>query len=91
MSEYDVKPIGFDDCKEWVLYKHYAHRIPPIMYAFGLFSRDGVMQGICTYGRPVAHILIQKALNGGYQETFLELNRLCVNEGLPKNTPSFFC
>ena len=90
MSEYSVRAISFDDCKEWVLYKHYAHRIPPIMYAFGLFSSDNILQGICTYGRPVAHPLIKNAMSGCYQDTFLELNRLCVNEGLPKNTLSFF-
>lgn len=89
MFFYDVKPITFEDCKEWVLYKHYAHRIPPIMYAFGLFDGN-VLVGICTYGRPVAHILVKKAFQGEYQDCFLELNRLCVNEGLPKNTLSQF-
>ena len=53
-----VNPISFDDCKEWILYKHYAHRIPPIMYAFGLF-KGGILQGICTFGAQ-SHILLSK-------------------------------
>lgn len=84
-----VNPISFDDCKEWILYKHYAHRIPPIMYAFGLF-KGGILQGICTFGRPIAHTLIKNAFQGNYQDCFLELNRLCVNDGLPKNALSYF-
>ena len=48
------------------------------------------MVGVCTYGRPVAHSLVKGAFSGEFQELFLELNRLCVNEGLDKNALSFF-
>ena len=86
---YCVKPISSDDCLEWVLYKHYAHRKPPIMYAFGLFER-GHLVAICTFGRPCFMPLMRNAFQGEYQECFLELNRLCANEGLPRNALSFF-
>jgi hypothetical protein len=36
-EEFHVQPITFDEIKEWLLYKHYAHRIPSITYAFGLY------------------------------------------------------
>lgn len=88
-QEYIVKSISYEDCKQWCLYKHYAHRIPSISYSFGLY-KDNVLQGICTYGRPLAHSLVKNAFSGHYQDCFLELNRLCVNDGLPKNTLSFF-
>ncbi len=84
-----VKSIDSAECKEWFLYKHYAKRMPSISFSFGLYI-DNVLQGVCSYGRPVAHVLVKNAFNGNYQENFLELNRLCVNNNLKKNTLSFF-
>ena len=89
-DNYYINCISFSDCKEWLLYKHYAHRIPSISFAFGLFTKDKILVGVCTYGRHVAHSLVKNAFQGYYQDDFLELNRLCVNDGLPKNTLSFF-
>ena len=88
---YNVKPIDSAQCKEWLLYKHYAKRIPPISYSFGLYTTDLILQGICTFGTPA------RMLNNGYgcfggelSITTYELNRLVVNDGLEKNTLSFF-
>jgi hypothetical protein len=89
-NKYSVKSIDNYLCKDWLLHKHYAKRIPSISYAFGLFSASNILNGIVCYGRPVAHTLIKNAFSGEYQEQFLELNRLVVNEGLEKNTLSFF-
>lgn len=89
LKTYSVKSIDNFQCKDWLLNKHYAKRIPSISYAFGLFNADNMLQGIVTYGRPVAHTLVQNAFQGEYQETFLELNRLVINEGLEKNVLSF--
>lgn len=86
---YSVKPIGFDDCRQWCLYKHYARRIPCISYAFGLYDGELTLQGIVTYGVPASHSLVVGAMGGEFSDTFLELNRLCVNEGLPRNALSF--
>jgi len=38
----------------------------------------------------VALILVKNALQGQYQDSIYELNRLCVNDGLPRNALSFF-
>lgn len=89
-ENYLVKPIPNEECKEWLLYKHYAHRIPSISYPFGLFNKNLVLEGVCTFGRPMAHPLIQNCFQGEYQESFLELNRLVVKDGLEKNVLSFF-
>lgn len=32
-----VKPIKSFECREWLLNKHYAKRMPSISYAFGLY------------------------------------------------------
>tara|TARA_R110000744_G_C19189883_1_gene543748 strand:- start:40 stop:831 length:792 start_codon:yes stop_codon:yes gene_type:complete len=88
-QEFSVRSIKSRQTYDWLLNKHYAKRIPSISYAFGLY-KDNNLIGVCTFGRPMAHLLIQNAFNGNYQESFLELNRLCVNEDLPKNTLSHF-
>lgn len=88
-TNFECKPIQHYECLEWCKYKHYAHRIPPISFAFGLYENN-VLVGICTYGKPIAFSLIQNVLKGQYQDIIYELNRLCVNEGLPKNTLSWF-
>jgi len=88
-KEYSVESIDSKETYDWLLHKHYAKRIPSISYAFGLY-KDGSLIGVCTYGRPVAHKLIQNALSGTHQDNFLELNRLCVNESLEKNVLSYF-
>ena len=87
-DEYTVRPIPFSDTKEWILRKHYAHRLPSITYAFGLF-KDGFMVGCCTYGRPFSTTL-QLCLGKENQERLFELNRLVVNDGMERNVLSYF-
>lgn len=87
-GNYKVFPIDTFDTKEWLLKKHYAHRMCPISYAFGLFENN-VIVGVCTYGHPFSPGL-KKCLGEAYHDTLLELNRLCVNDNLPKNTLSWF-
>lgn len=88
-EQFDIRPIDYEDCKEWFLYKHYAHRIPSVSYCFGLY-RDGILEGVCSFGHPMAMPLIKGAFGGEYQDCFYELNRLCVNDGLQRNVLSHF-
>ena len=82
---YQVKSIDYQDCKEWFLKKHYAKRIPPIEFCFGLYNED-ILVGVCSYGTPVSSVL--RELFPSYK--LYELNRLVVSEGLPKNSLSYF-
>jgi hypothetical protein len=85
-----VLPIKHYEAYPWLLGKHYAHRIPPIKYSFGAYSESKELVGVCTFGPPC------RAYNNGdfvfkaYRVLTIELNRLCINDDLPKNTPSFF-
>lgn len=85
-DKYSVKSIDNYLCREWCLKKHYAKRLPPIEYAFGLFDNNLIMQGIVTYGTPVSSTL-RNLWNGEYK--LMELNRLIINEGLEKNVLSY--
>jgi hypothetical protein len=85
----EVRRIPNQQTHEWLLKKHYAHRIPIIIISYGLYS-DNIMVGICTFGPPC------KAYNDGefifndFKVKTMELNRLCVNDDLPSNSTSWF-
>lgn len=87
-KNFRVIPIKYEETKEWLLYKHYAHRMPPITYAFGLYDNN-MLIGVCTYGHPFSASL-KKCMGDKWSQVLLELNRLCVNDNLPKNTLSWF-
>ena len=43
-----VHQIPYDMTHEWLLKRHYAKRLPNIIYAFGLY-KDGFLYGVCTF------------------------------------------
>lgn len=59
-EKYIIRSIDTMQCKEWLLYKHYAKRIPAIIHSFGLYTNDLILQGVCTFGTPA------RMLNMGY-------------------------
>ena len=86
---YEVKSIENSQTNEWLLNKHYAKRLCSISFAFGLFDSLQLI-GICTFGKPASPSLCV-GVCGSHNSTFVyELNRLCVNDGLLKNTLSYF-
>ena len=86
---FSVKSINKSLVKEWCLKKHYAHRIPSISFAFGLFKNE-IMVGFMTIGKPASNALCIGVCGIEYSKYVYELNRLCINDGLEKNTLSFF-
>ena len=88
--KYQVMPITKYLCYEWLLKKHYAKRIPSIIYSFGLYDKESKeMIGCCTYGIPCSNnaVLLCGEEN---KKIAIELNRLIKNDGLPQNTQSWF-
>ena len=71
--------------RDWLLNKHYAHTLPSVISAFGLYDNEKILQGVCCYGTPANN---HNNTLGSYR--CIELVRLVVNENLPKNTLSFF-
>jgi len=84
-DNYKVSKITYESCKEWLLYKHYAHKIPSIQYSFGIFNNKKILQGICCFGSPANN---HNNVLGEYRQ--IELVRLVINEGLEKNILSYF-
>jgi hypothetical protein len=89
-TDFSVVSIDASKTKDWILNKHYAKRMPVINYAFGLFDKSGVLHGVCTFGRPASRPLCVGICGKEYAENVIELNRLCVNDGAPENTTSYF-
>ena len=85
----EVIKIKNYECKDWLLNKHYAKRMCSISFAYGLYI-DKLLCGVVTFGMPPSSTLSQSICGKEYKEYVLELNRLVVNGGLPKNTLSFF-
>ena len=73
----------------WILKKHYAHRMPPVMYAYGLYLNN-LLCGVCTYGMPCVDMNNGTCIFNHIRVKTLELNRLVVNDNLCKNSLSFF-
>ena len=86
---FKVKSIKNYECKDWLINKHYAKRMCSILYSFGLYF-DNILEGIITFGMPPSSTLAESICGKNYKEYVLELNRLVVNDNLPKNSLSYF-
>jgi len=71
----------------WLLKKHYAKRIPNIMYAFGLYEHTELV-GVLTYGMPASPALCKGVCGVEYKDKVLELNRIVLKDN-KKNQASF--
>jgi hypothetical protein len=89
-DKYSVKSIDSYQCKEWLLYKHYAKRLPSISYSFGLYDNDNILNGVLTFGMPPSSTLAESICGESFKKNVLELNRLVINDGLEKNVLSYF-
>lgn len=68
--------------------EHYLHRKPPVSFAFGLYDGE-VLVGVVTFGSPPSRHL-QKSICPSNPAAVLELNRLWVDDIMPRNTESWF-
>jgi len=82
-----ILPIKSEETYPWLLQKHYAKRIPQIMYAFGLYE-ESTLVGVITYGIPASPSLCMGICGKEWSDKVLELNRLCLQDNT-KNQSSF--
>lgn len=84
----DVREIDRRAARQLVEERHYLHRKPPVSYSFGLFIDDNIM-GVITFGVPASHHLRVSLCKKAPEKT-IELNRLWVDDRMPRNTESQF-
>lgn len=80
-----VLPTQRDVYAGFLLNLHYAKRLPPVQFAFGMFLPSGECVGVVTYGPPASPQVRRSAVAEG---EVLELNRLVVTT-TEKNAASF--
>lgn len=83
-----VIEIGYKDALPWIIDKHYAHRVPSISHAYGLYINN-VLEGVVTYGKPASPSLCIGICGKEYSNIVIELNRLVVNDNSPRNSSSY--
>lgn len=76
------------DAADAVVKWHYMHRRPNISHAYGLY-RAGKLVGVVTFGTPASRHLQISACRSN-PSAVIELNRLWVDDCMPKNTESWF-
>ena len=83
-----VESIASSEANALVIKHHYLHRKTSISFAFGLLV-DGDTLGVVTFGTPPSRHL-QKSACPSDPSLVVELNRLWVDDELPRNTESWF-
>lgn len=78
-AQIEFKQITYQDTKETLLTKHYAHRMPSISYAYGLFVGN-ILHGVCTFGQPASRSLQKGFFGNDYADCVIELNRLFIDD-----------
>jgi hypothetical protein len=88
-DKYKITSIDSYLTHDWLLHKHYAKRIPSIIYSFGLYE-ENILKGVCTFGMPPSSTLAESICGEKYKKYVLELNRLVISEVEDKNVLSYF-
>lgn len=81
-------PVSFPVASDMVLKFHYLHRVPPMSFAFGLYHECALV-GVCIFGCPPSRHLQISACKTEPSKV-IELNRLWVDDIMPRNTESWF-
>lgn len=97
-DKYKIKQIDYQTAMKIVIDNHYLHRKAPCSFAFGLFeetnqktdlfSNDKCI-GVIIYGTPSSAPLRRGICGDGEKNNVIELTRLWIKDGTPKNTESF--
>lgn len=87
---YHIERIDYKTAMNAVIEKHYLHRKCPCSYAFGLFENEtNKLMGVIVYGVPCSSTLLKGICGEEEMHNVYELNRLWVDDEVPKNGESF--
>jgi hypothetical protein len=87
VSRCEARLINYETAARMVETYHYAHRVPSIVVAVGMFV-DGVLAGVCTYGSVLSNTVGQ-VCGDNYKFNVLELTRLFIFDWCGRNTESW--
>lgn len=81
------RPVSHLTAARMVEEYHYAHRVPSIVAAVGMYV-DDVLAGVVTYGIPAVPN-VQRACGEEWRLRTLELNRLFIHDWAGRNSESW--
>lgn len=87
-ESWEVREVEKKTASEVVIERHYLHRRPSMSFAHGLYV-EGELMGVITYGTPPSRHLQISACPSDPSLT-LELNRMWINDRMPRNTATWF-
>lgn len=85
---YEIRPISYSNAMEMIVKYHYLHRKCPCSFSFGLFD-GSEMVGCIIYGTPSSAPLRSGICGPDEKDNVIELTRLWIKDGTPKNTESY--
>ena len=87
---YYIEQIDYKTAMEIVVKYHYLHRKCPCSFAFGLKEKEtDRIVGVVIYGTPSSAPLRKGVCGIEEASNVLELTRLWIEDGTPKNSESF--
>jgi hypothetical protein len=89
VTNYEVWAIDSAEAQAIVKRHHYLKRAASAMFAFGLFEGMNLI-GVAIYGKPASPSLCVGICGEDESENVIELTRLWIEDGTPKNTESYF-
>ena len=89
-NNYYISEIDFQTAMDILIENHYLHRRAPYSHAYGLFEKDtNKIVGVINYGVPASSTLLKGICGEAEMHNVYELNRLWVDDDVPKNGESF--
>ena len=88
-NDYSIKRIPYKLAMDMVIKHHYLHRKCPCSFAFGLFDKNNEIKGVVVYGVSCSSTLLKGICGPEEAHNVYELNRLWVDDSVPKNGESF--
>lgn len=89
-TKYEIREIDFQTAMDAVIKNHYLHRRAPYSHAYGLYEKDtGNLVGVVNYGVPASSTLLKGICGESEMHNIYELNRLWIDDSVPKNGESF--
>jgi hypothetical protein len=90
LENYYIEQITYDLAMEMIVTNHYLHRKAPYSMAFGLFHKNSLeCLGVIVYGVPASITLLKGVCGEDEFKNVYELNRLWIDDSVPKNGESF--
>ncbi|PLR99512.1 Mom family adenine methylcarbamoylation protein [Bacillus sp. T33-2] len=90
MIDYHIKQIKFTLAKEYIKNNHYSHGCHNgASPCFGLYDGQNLI-GVLMFATPCSEMVRSSIFGEEYKQSVIELHRLHILDGTPKNTESWF-